>query len=154
MDVWIIQFLNSFQILNIPLSPKFWLFCWHETAFGRFWRMSGLSNSQLIPNLECSSKQKERNRCSSNVRKCAIRRCWLSNFCGVLHRNWTMLATNASNFCGLLFTEIGHCPLLGYLLNFDCFVDTRQHLVGFEGCLDYPINFATHSKSWEYSLIS
>ena len=26
------------------------------------------------------------------------------------------------------------------LLNFDCFVDVRQHLVGFEGCLDYPIS--------------
>ena len=84
-------------ILNIPLhvSPKFWLFGWCKTTFGRFWRMSGLSNFTT----SCES--------------------------------WIFL----------------------YLLNFDCFVDVRrQHLVGFEGCLDYPISQLV--ANLDYSSIS
>ena len=48
------------------------------------------------------SKKKETDATVQNVRKCAMRRHWLSNFCGALHRNWMMLATNTSNFCGVL----------------------------------------------------
>ena len=82
-----------------------WHFLRHPSFFhftGGWWGFIEIKRDFIFWRIDRWKHGSVQNRYSSNVRKYAMRRRRLSRFCGILLRNWTMLASHASYFCGLL----------------------------------------------------